>query len=133
MKMFGLIQITALLVNKTCLSFPLLPSRPPSSLVLPSCGWLRSCGLLPGPPPHPQSQRTPPHRLSSYRGPGLKHTAHNVNKEGQFMNIPGLCVCLTKSVRLLLDTRLSGSSSSSSPLSGWGASSGIACIWTPGA
>ena len=100
MKMFGLIQITTPLVNKTCLSCPLLPSHPPSSLVLPSCGWLRSCGLLPAPPPRPQSQRTPPRRLSSCRGPGLKHTTHIVNKKGSFSNIPGLCVRPSKSVHV---------------------------------
>lgn len=36
-------------------------------------------------------------------------------------------------VWVLLEMRLSGSSSSSSPLSSGMASSGMACIWTPGA
>lgn len=106
---------------------------PPSHLrfwlALLSWSWRRSCDR-----PHlrPRSRRTPPHTLSSCHERGLSvDREEESDQERQQRN---QCFSHMDGVTgYLLEMRLLGSSSSSSPLSSCTASSGMACIWTPGA
>lgn len=113
----------------------LVPPHLSSPFLLPLClllfwlswlfwSWLSFSGLL---LLHPQSRRTLPRTLSSCRERGLK--VSRWFKCNSWMRR----LQTRESGRYLLEMRLLGSSSSSSPLSSCTASSGMACIWTPGA
>lgn len=112
----------------------LLPPHLSSPFLLPLClllfwlfwlfwSWLSSSGplLL-----RPQSRRTLPRTLSSCHERELKVSRFKCNSWRRRLQ-------RRKTGRYLLEMRLLGSSSSSSPLSSCTASSGMACIWTPGA
>lgn len=113
----------------------LVPPHLSSPFLLPLClllfwlswlfwSWPSFSGLL---LPRPQSRRTLPRMLSSCRERGLK--VSRWFKCNSWMRR----LQTRKTGRYLLEMRLLGSSSSSSPLSSCTASSGMACIWTPGA